>query len=75
MVSIRRPEGSEATVLITGLDQVKSDNPDHIGGYALVLPIIAGIETKFGLVFPKFRHESQVISHGPSKKPDLNKSK
>lgn len=44
-------------MLITGLEQVKSSNPDHIGGFALALPIISGIETKFGLVFPKFKHE------------------
>ena len=28
---------------------------DHIGGYAVAAPIFAGIESKFGLRFPKFR--------------------
>lgn len=49
-----RPSGSEASVLVTGLHHIKSVHPDHIGGYALALPILAGIESKFGLVFPKF---------------------
>ncbi|OXA52199.1 Calcium-binding mitochondrial carrier protein Aralar1 [Folsomia candida] len=52
-----RPTGSEQTVLVTGLEQVKSTNPDHIGGFALALPIVSGLESKFGLVFPKFKHE------------------
>lgn len=34
----------------------KSDNPDHVGGYQVALPIFSGIETKFGLVLPKFQH-------------------
>ena len=28
---------------------------DHVGGYAVAAPIFAGIESKFGLRFPKFR--------------------
>ncbi|CAL8113028.1 unnamed protein product [Orchesella dallaii] len=50
-----RPTGSEATVRITSVDQIKSEKPDHIGGFALAVPILSGIESKFGLVFPKFR--------------------
>lgn len=53
----RRPTGSEATVLITSVDQLKSENPDHIGGYALALPILSGVESKFGLVFPRFQSQ------------------
>jgi hypothetical protein len=41
-------------VVINELQQVKSDNIDHIGGYAVALPILSGIETKFGLMLPKF---------------------
>ncbi|XP_035709306.1 calcium-binding mitochondrial carrier protein Aralar1 isoform X2 [Folsomia candida] len=52
-----RPTGSEKLVQITSVDQLKSENPDHIGGYALALPILAGIESKFGLVFPKFKNQ------------------
>lgn len=29
-------------------------NPDHIGGYQAALPMLNGIETKFGLSLPKF---------------------
>jgi len=32
----------------------KSSNPDHVGGYQVAMPIFAGIESKFGLVLPKF---------------------
>uniref|UniRef100_A0A1B6EFM0 EF-hand domain-containing protein n=1 Tax=Clastoptera arizonana TaxID=38151 RepID=A0A1B6EFM0_9HEMI len=51
-----RPAGSEHTVPTTGVpDTVKSRNPDHIGGYQFALPILSGIETKFGLCLPKFK--------------------
>ncbi|KAF4518896.1 hypothetical protein B566_EDAN015288 [Ephemera danica] len=51
-----RPTGSELNVPTSSLvDEVKSTNPDHIGGYQVALPIFAGIETKFGLCLPKFR--------------------
>ena len=33
----------------------KGSNPDHIGGYQVALPIFTGIESKFGLVLPKFQ--------------------
>lgn len=33
---------------------MKSTNPDHIGGYQVAIPILKGIETKFGLCFPKY---------------------
>ena len=32
----------------------RSSNPDHIGGFEVALPIFKGIESKFGLVLPKF---------------------
>lgn len=51
-----RPSGSEgmkvgAPSLLSG----KIDNPDHIGGYRAALPMVNGIETKFGLSLPKFK--------------------
>jgi len=49
-----RPAGSKATVAIHP-GEIKSDNPDHIGGYRLALPVFSGIESKFGLCLPKFR--------------------
>jgi len=38
-------------------DGITPSNPDHIGGYHAVLPILEGIESKFGLVFPKIKPE------------------
>ncbi|KAL3280238.1 hypothetical protein HHI36_017734 [Cryptolaemus montrouzieri] len=45
-----RPSGSELKVL----EEVKSRNPDHVGGFSVCLPIFSGIESKFGLCFPKY---------------------
>ncbi|GLH10269.1 Calcium-binding mitochondrial carrier protein Aralar1 [Gryllus bimaculatus] len=51
-----RPAGSEQHLPATGVaDEMKSTNPDHIGGYQVARPIFAGIESKFGLCLPKFR--------------------
>lgn len=33
-----------------------SSNPDHVGGYQVARPIFTGVESKFGLLFPKFSH-------------------
>ncbi|KAK6631068.1 Calcium-binding mitochondrial carrier protein Aralar1 [Polyplax serrata] len=50
-----RPSGSELNLPETGVAEVmKSTNPDHIGGYQVAIPILKGIETKFGLCFPKY---------------------
>ncbi|KAB7496155.1 Calcium-binding mitochondrial carrier protein Aralar1 [Armadillidium nasatum] len=48
-----RPSGSEAQLPASVADQ-QSTNPDHIGGFKVAVPIIRGIETKFGLFLPKF---------------------
>lgn len=53
-----RPSGSEKIVSVQGAgDGTTPSNPDHIGGYHAVLPILEGIESKFGLVFPKIKSE------------------
>jgi solute carrier family 25 aspartate/glutamate transporter 12/13 len=36
-------------------DEIRSTNPDHIGGYQVALPIFTGIESKFGLCLPRFQ--------------------
>jgi solute carrier family 25 aspartate/glutamate transporter 12/13 len=41
-------------VPVGGMGEQKSENPDHIGGFEVALPILSGIESKFGLMFPKF---------------------
>lgn len=54
----RRPTGSEQTIPthnVNAMNELKSTDADHIGGYRVALPIIDGIETKFGLSFPKFK--------------------
>ncbi len=48
----RRPTGSEAKIQTT---DIKSHNPDHIGGYRLALATFTGMESKFGLFLPKFK--------------------
>jgi len=51
-----RPTGSEQKVPAMGVvDEIRSTNPDHIGGYQVALPIFAGIESKFGLCLPRFQ--------------------
>ncbi|XP_026815005.1 calcium-binding mitochondrial carrier protein Aralar1 [Rhopalosiphum maidis] len=53
-----RPSGSEKLVSVHGAgDGITPSNPDHIGGYHAVLPILEGIESKFGLVFPKTKSD------------------
>jgi len=49
-----RPSGSEAEVPAGPAELSKSSNPDHVGGFQVAMPIFSGIETKFGLVLPKF---------------------
>lgn len=49
-----RPSGSEAEVPAGPAEISKSTNPDHVGGFQVAMPIFNGIETKFGLVLPKF---------------------
>lgn len=54
-----RPSGSEKLVSVHGAgDGITPSNPDHIGGYHTVLPILKGLESKFGLVFPKIKSEN-----------------
>ncbi|XP_014484413.1 PREDICTED: calcium-binding mitochondrial carrier protein Aralar1 isoform X1 [Dinoponera quadriceps] len=51
-----RPTGSEQKVPTMGVaDEIRSTNPDHIGGYQVALPIFTGIESKFGLCLPRFQ--------------------
>jgi len=56
-----RPSGSMAEA---PAEMGKSSNPDHVGGFQVAMPIFTGIETKFGLVLPKFT--PGVVSTKPS---------
>ncbi|XP_031635334.1 calcium-binding mitochondrial carrier protein Aralar1-like isoform X1 [Contarinia nasturtii] len=58
-----RPSGSDVTKTSSTLDTTKVQvNADHIGGYRAAVPLITGIETKFGLSFPKFASTIQLKS-------------
>jgi len=51
-----RPSGSEGLQKVGSPALIgKTDNPDHIGGYRAALPMLNGIETKFGLSLPRFQ--------------------
>jgi len=56
-----RPSGSEAEVPAGRADLTKSNHPDHIGGFQVAMPIFTGIESKFGLVLPKFTHANVIV--------------
>jgi solute carrier family 25 (mitochondrial aspartate/glutamate transporter), member 12/13 len=62
--SYSRPSGSEITLPATTLSDIKSHNPDHIGGYEVAIPILSGIESKFGFKLPKFAVGSSSSSTG-----------
>ncbi|XP_068152109.1 calcium-binding mitochondrial carrier protein Aralar1 isoform X1 [Drosophila tropicalis] len=49
-----QPKGSEAHKLATPLDSKLSGTDDHIGGYKAAVPLLAGVESKFGLYLPRF---------------------
>lgn len=49
----RRPTGSQVKVPVQA-GEIKSHNPDHIGGYRIALATFSGMETKFGLVLPRY---------------------
>ena len=48
----KRPTGSEVKVPLSASEML-SQNHDHIGGYKLAQTTFAGMESKFGLIFPK----------------------
>jgi len=49
-----RPSGQTSEV--SGSAAIASLNPDHVGGYQVATPIFTGVQSKFGLLFPKFSH-------------------
>lgn len=49
-----RPTGSDVAKTKTIDYDVKKVNVDHIGGYRAAIPMLNGIETKFGLSLPRF---------------------
>ncbi|XP_063532931.1 calcium-binding mitochondrial carrier protein Aralar1 isoform X2 [Cydia strobilella] len=47
-----RPTGSELTVSTPIEETMKK--PHHIGGYQVAIPVLTGLETKFGISLPRF---------------------
>ncbi|CAO1429310.1 unnamed protein product [Diamesa serratosioi] len=67
-----RPAGSELqTPASPSLLSGKIDNPDHVGGYRAAVPMLNGIETKFGLSLPRFQ---STITAGMLKTPQKQTS-
>lgn len=52
-----QPKGSQSSKLQPALDSTLvgvQPNADHVGGYNAAVPLLAGIESKFGLYLPRF---------------------
>ena len=52
-----RPAGSEVKVPLQATEML-SQNADHVGGFKLAHTTFAGMESKFGLFFPKFERNA-----------------
>lgn len=49
-----RPSGSDVSKIKTIDSDIRQLHVDHIGGYQAAIPMLNGIETKFGLSLPRF---------------------
>lgn len=60
-----RPSGSDVTkskTMLDAYDAKKTVHADHIGGYRAAIPLLNGIETKFGLSLPRFNSTIPYVS-------------
>lgn len=60
-----RPAGSDVTKAkstLAGDYDIRKVNADHIGGFRAAIPMLNGIETKFGLSLPRFGSTIQTVS-------------
>lgn len=55
-----RPTGSDVKHASTLDSEKVKINSDHIGGYRAAVPLLNGIETKFGLSLPRFASTIQI---------------
>jgi solute carrier family 25 (mitochondrial aspartate/glutamate transporter), member 12/13 len=63
-----RPTGSELNKPSSpSLLSASTTNPDHVGGYRAAVPMLNGIETKFGLSLPRFKSTITASSLKPQK--------
>lgn len=59
-----RPTGSDVKKASATIDSERIKiNADHIGGYRAAIPLLNGIETKFGLSLPRFSSTIQIKSN------------
>jgi len=49
-----QPKGSQGGKSAIASQATAQARPDHIGGYNAAVPLLAGIESKFGLYLPRF---------------------
>jgi solute carrier family 25 (mitochondrial aspartate/glutamate transporter), member 12/13 len=61
-----RPTGSDVTSGKSSADLQRQMNPDHVGGYQVAIPMINGIESKFGLSLPRFSSTLQLKASAKS---------
>ncbi|KAL7730451.1 hypothetical protein ACLKA6_016674 [Drosophila palustris] len=58
-----QPKGSQGNKSAIALDSTLTQQvrPDHIGGYNAAVPLLAGIESKFGLYLPRYGREGAAV--------------
>ena len=52
-----KPTGSYRESFTGPVSSSASIYPDHVGGFSVAQPIFVGMESKFGLYFPKFQRQ------------------
>lgn len=59
-----RPSGSDVAKAKGTLSEyeLRKVNADHIGGYRAAIPMLNGIETKFGLSLPRFASTVETVA-------------
>ncbi|SPP80092.1 blast:Neutral ceramidase [Drosophila guanche] len=59
-----QPRGSELHKPANTLESAASGTQDHIGGYRAAVPLLAGVESKFGLYLPRFGRGAATATPG-----------
>ncbi|BFF93092.1 calcium-binding mitochondrial carrier protein Aralar1 [Drosophila madeirensis] len=59
-----QPRGSESHKPANTLESAGSGTQDHIGGYKAAVPLLAGVESKFGLYLPRFGRGAATATPG-----------
>lgn len=61
-----RPTGSDLKKTLTLPELNKITKADHIGGYQVAIPMLNGIESKFGLCLPRFSSTMKALAATPA---------